>query len=219
MTGQSLEAVQLIAERAYFDLRDMIVRLRLPPGASLREDELMRELGIGRTPLREAVKRLALENLVEVKPRRGTFVTEIAVADIVHITEVRAELEGAAAQMAAVRMDADDRTVAEGLLAEIDALDPSLAGDALLRIDERVHRLVWDAVRNPYLLRTLEGYWALSMRLWYLVLDRVPGLGGAVHDQRRLLEALLARDGERARTLLRDHVLAFQREVVAALSR
>jgi DNA-binding GntR family transcriptional regulator len=219
MTGQSLDAVQLIAERAYLDLRDRIVTLRLPPGAALREDELMQELGTGRTPLREAVKRLALENLVEVKPRRGTFVTAIDVADIVHITEVRAELEGAAAQMAAVRMDDDDREKAETLLSEIEALDPSLGGDALLRIDEQVHRLAWDATRNPYLLRTLEGYWALSLRLWYLVLDRVPGLGGAVHDQRRLLEALLARDGERARALLRDHVLAFQREVVAALSR
>lgn len=218
MTGQAL-STELIADRAYFDLRDRIVTLRLPPGASLREDELMRELEIGRTPLREAVKRLALESLVEIKPRRGTFVTEIEVADIVHITEVRAELEGAAAQMAAVRMDDDDRAAAEALLAEIDALDLGLGGDVLLRIDERVHRLAWDAARNPYLHRTLEGYWALSLRLWYLVLDRVPGLGGAVHEQRRLLEALLARDGERARAALREHVLAFQREVVAALGR
>ena len=69
----------------------------------------MKELGIGRTPLREAVKRLALENLVEVQPRRGTFVTAIEAADIQNITEVRAELEGYAAELAALRLDPEMR--------------------------------------------------------------------------------------------------------------
>ena len=68
-------SIKLEADRAYLELRDRIVTLRLAPGTVLREDELMRELAIGRTPLREAVKRLALENLVAVQPRRGTFVT------------------------------------------------------------------------------------------------------------------------------------------------
>src|SRR5919107_4424332 len=96
-TPPSTPAEQL-ADRAYFGLRDRIVDLRLPPGSTLREDALMREMGIGRTPLREAVKRLALEHLVAVQPRRGTFVTAVDATDIVHITEVRAELEGYAAQ-------------------------------------------------------------------------------------------------------------------------
>ena len=81
-----------MAERAYLELRDRIVTLRLAPGTALREDELMRDLAIGRTPLREAVKRLAHENLVAVQPRRGTFVTAVEAADIVNITEVRAQL-------------------------------------------------------------------------------------------------------------------------------
>jgi DNA-binding GntR family transcriptional regulator len=67
----------VISERAYERLRDRIVTLRLAPGTVLREDELMRELEIGRTPLREAVKRLALENLVAVQPRIGTYVTSV----------------------------------------------------------------------------------------------------------------------------------------------
>src|SRR5918994_7536804 len=103
----------LIAERAYRELRDRIVTLRLPPGTVLREDDLMAELAIGRTPLREAVKRLALENLVAVRPRRGTFVSAVHAADIVHITEVRAELEGYAALLAARRMDGATRETAE----------------------------------------------------------------------------------------------------------
>jgi DNA-binding GntR family transcriptional regulator len=194
------------------------VTLALPPGTALVEDALMKELGIGRTPLREAIKRLALENLVEVRPRRGTYVTEVNVADMVHITEVRAELEAHAAQLAAVRMDATHRAEAEALLEALDRLDPE-DSVALMRIDERVHRLAWEAAGNPYLLDTLEGYFALSLRIWYLVLDRVPGLWTAVHDQREMIQALLARDGPRARARMREHVLEFQREIVVAFTR
>jgi DNA-binding GntR family transcriptional regulator len=211
-------AVLLIAERAYVELRDRIVTLRLPPGSALVEDGLMKELEIGRTPLREAIKRLALENLVEVRPRRGTYVTEVNVADIVHITEVRAELEGHAAQLAAMRMEDRGRAEAEALLAELEELDPG-DGEALMRVDERIHRLAWEAAGNPYLLDTLERYFALSLRIWYLVLDRVPGLWTAVHDQRDMIQALLTRDGLRARELMKEHILAFQREIVVAFTR
>jgi DNA-binding GntR family transcriptional regulator len=211
-------AARLIAERAYFELRDRIVTLRLPPGSALVEDGLMRELAIGRTPLREAIKRLALENLVEVRPRRGTYVTGVNVADIVHITEVRAELEGHAAQLAAMRMEEEGRAEAEALLAELEELDPQ-DSEALMQIDERVHRLAWEAAGNPYLVGTLEGYFALSLRIWYLVLDRVPGLWTAVHDQREMIRALLTRDGPRARALMKEHVLEFQREIVVAFTR
>jgi DNA-binding GntR family transcriptional regulator len=213
-----LPARKLIAERAYFELRDRIVTLRLPPGTALVEEELMSDLQIGRTPLREAIKRLALENLVEVRPRRGTYVTQVNVADIVHITEVRAELEGYAAELAAMRMEDNGRAEAQGLLAELEELDPA-DSEALMRIDERVHRLAWEAAGNPYLLDTLDRYFSLSLRIWYLVLDRVPGLWTAVHDQRDMIQALLTRDGARARELMKEHIVEFQREIVVAFTR
>src|ERR687893_1503423 len=118
------EPASLFADRAYHQLRDRIVTLRLPPGTVLREDALMRELDVGRTPLREAVKRLVLENLVAVQPRRGTFVTPVEAADIVHITEVRAELEGYAAELAARRMDNGARATARALLEELERPGP-----------------------------------------------------------------------------------------------
>jgi DNA-binding GntR family transcriptional regulator len=209
----------LIAERAYLELRDRIVKLRLPPGTVLREDELMAELAIGRTPLREAVKRLALENFVAVQPRRGTYVTEVDAAEIIHITEVRAELEGYAAELAARRMDAAARRAAESLLEQLGLLGRGGDHEALMRLDERIHGFIWDASGNPYLIATLERYFSLSLRVWYVVLDRVPGLGHAVHDQAELMRALVDRDAQRARTIMREHVLAFQREIIAAFSR
>ena len=212
-------ATRLFADRAYHELRDRIVTLQLPPGTMLREDELMRDLSIGRTPLREAVKRLVLENLVAVQPRRGTFVTAVEAADIVHITEVRAELESYAAELAALRMDGAARALAEQLRDEIEDLTRADGQAGLMRFDERIHRFTWEASGNPYLIETLERYFTLSLRVWYLVLDRVPGLGHAVHDQAALVDALLERDGPRARAIMREHVLAFQREIIAAFSR
>jgi DNA-binding GntR family transcriptional regulator len=209
----------VIAERAYMELRDRIVTLRLAPGTVLREDELMRELAIGRTPLREAVKRLALENLVAVQPRSGTYVTGIDAADIVHIAEVRAELEAQAAELAARRMDAVTREHAEALLEEVRTLERAADQDALMKLDESIHRVAWEGARNPYLLETLERYYALSLRVWYVVLDRVPGLGGAVFDHAELLEAILGHDPARARDLMREHVIDFEREIMAAFSR
>jgi DNA-binding GntR family transcriptional regulator len=212
-------ATRLVAEHAYMELRDRIVTLHLPPGTVLREDALMSELGIGRTPLREAVKRLALEDLVDVQPRRGTFVSAVEAADIVNITEVRAELEGYAAELAALRLDPEGHTTAERLLHEVEKLSRPNDQDWLMRFDERIHRFTWDAARNPYLSQTLERYFTHSLRIWYMVLDRVPTLGHAVHDQTQLLEAVLDRNGPHARAIMHEHVLAFQREILAAFSR
>jgi DNA-binding GntR family transcriptional regulator len=210
---------RLVAERAYLELRERIVTLHLPPGTVLREDALMNELGIGRTPLREAVKRLALENLVDVQPRRGTFVSAVEAADIENITEVRAELEGYAAELAALRLDPERHTTAERLLHEVEKMSRPNDQDWLMRFDERIHRFTWEAARNPYLSQTLERYFTHSLRIWYMVLDRVPTLDHAVHDQTQLLEAVLDRNGPHARTIMREHVLAFQREILAAFSR
>ena len=212
-------ATRLVAERAYEELRDRVVTLHLPPGTVIREDDLMKERGIGRTPLREAVKRLALENLVEVQPRRGTFVSAIEAADIQNITEVRAELEAYAAELAAQRLDPETHAKAEALRRELEQLDGGGDQERLMRFDERIHRFTWEAARNPYLTQTLERYFTHSLRIWYLVLDRVPTLGHSVHDQVQLLDAILDRSGPHARTIMHEHVLAFQREILAAFSR
>ena len=209
----------LIADRAYVAMRDLIVTLELPPGAPLREDELMRDLGLGRTPLREAVKRLALEGLVEVRPRSGTYVTHVDAPDIVHIAEVRAELESQAARLAATRMTDLLRAAAGRLDAELQAIEGTVGIDAYMRLDERVHRFVWEAAANPYLLDALERLWALSLRIWHLVLARVAALPAAVHEQRALLEALVAGDERRAGARMREHVQAFEAEILEAFSR
>jgi DNA-binding GntR family transcriptional regulator len=205
-----------LADRAYFGLRDRIVDLRLPPGSTLREHALMLELGIGRTPLREAIKRLVLEHLVEVRPRRGTTVTDVHPEDIARFDEVRAALEPHAARLAAERMPDELRGEAEVLVTELEAAGEAGAA-VLLRLDERIHRLAWRASCNPYLEATLEAYWALSLRVWHVVIDQVPSLPGAVHEHRALLDALLSGDGRHAEAVMREHVGALERQVLDAV--
>ena len=107
---------ELLADRAYAELRDRLVTLRIAPGEPIDEDQLGEQLQMGRTPVREAIKRLALENLVTVFPRRGTFASEINITDLAHISDVRFVLEAHAAERAAVRMTEAQRDELQQLL-------------------------------------------------------------------------------------------------------
>src|SRR5919198_3386009 len=210
-TGARSGAGELLADRAYVELRDQIVTLAIPPGAPINEESLGRELRLGRTPLREAIKRLALENLVAVYPRRGTFVTEINITDLAHISDVRGQLEGHAAYRAAERLTPAQRNELDTLVAEIEAA----AGGAqqLMELDARIHRFIYRCAGNPYLRDTLERYLNLSLRIWYLVLGRLPHLFERVHEHTELLHAVRAGEADRARAIAADHVATFESEV------
>jgi len=207
---------ELLADRAYTALRDRIVALRIAPGAPINEDALGRELDMGRTPVREAIKRLALENLVTVFPRRGTFASEINITDLAHISDVRQQLEGHAAYRAAQRLTAARREELEALLVRI---DESAGGprDEQMRLDAEIHRFVHRSTANPYLEETLARYFNLSLRIWYLVLDRLPHLGERVREHRALLEAIRDGHADRARAIAADHVGTFATEIRSVL--
>src|SRR4030088_1597012 len=111
------------SEVAYLRIRDRIVSLDMPPGSVVQEARLREELEIGRTPIREALQRLAHENLVRSVPHRGTFVTDINITDLHRLTEVRTELEGFAARLAAERATAPDRAQMQALMTELTTID------------------------------------------------------------------------------------------------
>jgi DNA-binding GntR family transcriptional regulator len=216
-TSQPRVARELLADRAYASLRDRIVTLRIAPGAPIDEDVLGSELGIGRTPVREAIKRLALENLVTVFPRRGTFASDINITDLADIADVRLQLEGHAAYRAAQRITAAQREELEGLLGELDRSQGSDDTDALMELDARVHRFVHRCAGNPYLEETLGRYLNLSLRIWYLVLDRLPHLFARVHEHDDLLHAIADGEPARARAIIAEHIETFEREIRSVL--
>ena len=197
--------MQSLADKAYHELRELIVSLELAPGAVIDERELIERLGIGRTPVREALRRLALERLVEVYPRRGMFVTNVDVRQLARLSEVRAVLEPEAARLAAERATETDRAELDELLAELDAGESEL-----MELDERIHRAVYRAAHNDLLEATLEQYYALALRIWMLALERRQDLEEAVEAHRDLVEAIRDGDGERAAAVMRDHVENFE---------
>ncbi|MGH2915257.1 MAG: GntR family transcriptional regulator [Solirubrobacteraceae bacterium] len=215
--SDSRGARELLADRAYADLRDRIVTLRIAPGEPIDEDVLGGELGIGRTPVREAIKRLALENLVTVFPRRGTFASEINITDLADISDVRVQLEGHAAYRAAQRLGSIQRAALADLRAELHDSRGSDDTAALMALDARVHRFIHAAAGNPYLEETLGRYFNLSLRIWHLALDRLPHLFASVHEHDELLEAIDQGEAGRAREVIAGHVETFEREIRAVL--
>ncbi len=200
------------SEEAYLRIRERIVSLDMPPGSVVNESRLREELKIGRTPIREALQRLARENLVRSVPHRGTFVTDVNITDLARITEVRVVLEGHAARLAAGRLSTADRDAFARLL-ELLEEGPGLDQRQLMRLDQQIHREIYRAARNPFLESTLERYFNLSLRLWYLVLDRQVRLREAVEEHAELLRAILAGDGPGAEDSMRRHVTGFERDI------
>ncbi|MBV9799345.1 MAG: GntR family transcriptional regulator [Solirubrobacterales bacterium] len=208
---------ELLADRAYAQLRDRIVTLRIPPGAPIDEDRLGEELGMGRTPVREAIKRLALENLVTVFPRRGTFASEINITDLSQIADVRGVLEGHAAYRAAQRITDAQRTELAELLQDLSHSEGSDDAEALMTLDARVHRLIFRCAGNPYLEQTLGRYFNLSLRIWHLVIDRLPHMFARVHEHEEVLRAIANGEADRARDVLIEHIGTFEREIRTVL--
>jgi DNA-binding GntR family transcriptional regulator len=206
-----------MADRAYGQLRDRIVTLRISPGAPINEDSLRREFDMGRTPVREAIQRLALENLVTVFPRRGTFASEINITDLTAISDVRVQLEGHAAYRAAERITPAQIVELEQLLAELESSRDCQDSATLMVLDARVHRLVHRCAANPYLEETLSRYFNLSLRIWHLVLARLPHLPARVYEHTVLLEAIRDRDPDRSRGILAAHITTFESEIRAVL--
>ena len=206
-------ATDSLAQQAYYLLRDRIVTLKLPPGTLVNERALMDELGFGRTPIREALRRLADDDLVEVFPRRGIYVGPIDVGHLGAISEIRVELEGFVARLAAERATDDDRVQVTGLLDELAAISDAPDEHDLIHLDQRIHRLIYRAARNPFLEAALDRYYVLALRLWFLALDRVQQLEDAVNEHQDLLEAIARGDASTAERIAREHVVDFERQV------
>lgn len=205
-----------LSQQAYYRLRDRIVTLGLAPGTLVNERALAEEFGLGRTPIRDALRRLADDGLVEVYPRRGIYVGPIDVGDLGAISEIRVELEGFVSRLAAERCQEADRGDIAALIGELDA---ATGADErrLIHLDQRIHRLIYRLARNPFLEAALDRYYVLALRLWFLALERMHRLEDAVDEHRQLLDAIAHGDAATAERIARDHVADFERSIRALL--
>jgi DNA-binding GntR family transcriptional regulator len=202
---------QTDAERAYAMLKERIVTTKMRPGAVIDPAAVATDLGLGRTPVREAFKRLENERFVVVLPRRGMYVAEITLAELRELEEVRYELEALSARLAVRRMTAAQRAEMEQAIAELRegnaSEDEGL--DRRLDADRRLHGIVWAAGDNSLLEAECRRLYDLSMRMWYLIVDRLQpdDLHEDVFDE--ILAAISTQDEQRAEDAIHKHVLLF----------
>jgi DNA-binding GntR family transcriptional regulator len=204
-----------LADQAYLRLRDDIIAVRLQPGDPLDEKVLSQRLGLGLTPVRDALKRLTLERLAVIYPRRGTFVTDINISDERWLTEVRIEMEGLAAALAAERASDEECAALTALAGTLeDSSDLTLD---YISVDAEIHRAIYAASHNPYLEAGLNQYANLALRIWHYGIQRMRPRTPRSCAQDEVVEAICARRPEAARKAAQSHLLAFSVEVRSLL--
>jgi DNA-binding GntR family transcriptional regulator len=206
MLGDQVPTGASLADRAYHTLRNRIVALDLPPGLLMREEELMKELGMSKTPLREALSRLGREKLVTVRSRRGTFVSEVNVGDVGQIYEFRRELEIVTAGWAAERRAEVDLPKIDAQLELLRAVQGAPESDARehIAVDRSTHSLIYGLSRNLHLGEVLASYYLLAIRIWFLAAGRVT-MTEPYNILAELLEAIKRQDVAAARQHARLH--------------
>lgn len=210
MLGElSVQGAASLGDAVHATLRDRIAEGILLPGTRLREVELAKALGVSRTPVREALKRLESDGLMSYQAGRGAIVTELTPSQANELYELRAILEGAAARFAAqhasnVEIEALQRILEQQRKASDDPAEQA-------KLNRRFHKAIYDMAHNRYLLDVLikaQDYLVLLRRTAYLM----PGRAGTAHEEHRaVVDAIAKRDSDAAEAAARNHIREAQR--------
>jgi DNA-binding GntR family transcriptional regulator len=194
-------------------LRQLLVEGRIAPGAKLNERELCEQMKVSRTPLREAIKTLAAEGLVELLPNRGAIAVQLGEADILNTFEVMAGLEGMSGELAAQRITPEELTEIEAMHYEMKAAYTRRDLSAYYRLNAAIHRAFNAAARNPVLTATYNQVNARLQALRFRSNQDGEKWARAMQEHDRMIEALQKRDGAALRAELVAH-LGHKRDVV-----
>jgi DNA-binding GntR family transcriptional regulator len=199
-------------------LRTMLIEGRIAPGAKLNERELSELLRVSRTPLREAIKLLAAEGLVDLLPNRGAVAVRLSEADVIDTFEVLAGLEGMSGELAAQRITDAELAELRALHYEMLACHARSDLSGYYRLNAQIHTAINQAARNPVLCKTYQGINARVQSLRFRTNQDGAKWKQAVKEHERMVEALDARDAPAMRVVLVEH-LQHKRDTVLALLR
>jgi DNA-binding GntR family transcriptional regulator len=200
-------------EQVAHRLRQMLVENRIAPGAKLNERELAEILKVSRTPLREAIKMLAAEGLVELLPNRGAIAVSLSEADILNTFEVMAGLEAMSGELAAQRITDEELAEIKAMHFEMMAAYTRSDLSNYYRINAQIHRAINAAAKNPVLTSTYNQVNARLQALRFRSNQDGAKWKNAVKEHEKMVEALAARDPGAMREVLRAH-LNNKRDVV-----
>ncbi len=201
------------AQRAYSLIREKIITTEMKPGSVIEETGLMAELGLGRTPIREALKLLEVEKLVVVSPRRGMFVADVTLANLRQIEEIRLELDTLCVRLATQRMTPGQLEEMRRLVVELEHVEGNYTQAQLLNLDRRFHALLREASHNELLAAECKMLFNLSLRIWHLFVNRLMPEDLAEDAFKEILAAVETKDTGRADRAMRRHILMFGESV------
>jgi DNA-binding GntR family transcriptional regulator len=209
------------AEKAYQLLIRKITRLELAPGTVLVEKDLMAELEIGRTPIREALQRIATEGLIQHLPNRGMLVSDLGASNVQSIYEFRSLIEGAAVRFAATRATQEDINDLQNLDEMLNQATNEIDIDSFVALDLRFHETLGRASKNIYLQEALPRIFNLHLRLWFYISSKT-GIWHPVarsHDNmtKGVVEAIKAGLPDEAEEVMTSYIARRHQEVKALL--
>lgn len=218
LTPIRLDNFKPLRELVFDALREAIIAGRLEPGQRLLENQLAEELGVSRTPVREAIRKLELEGFVVMVPRRGAYVASISLKDVTDVFEIRGALEGLAAQLAAERATDEEIEHMERHLVEIGRSVEQRDVVKLVELDTGFHELLYVASRNQRLGQILNLLREQIQRFRTQTLAHPERMKVALEEHRRIVEALAMRDPELARRLAEEHIESAQSSLMSLMS-
>ncbi|HEX2648502.1 MAG TPA: GntR family transcriptional regulator [Burkholderiales bacterium] len=212
-------ASQTLTDRAYTYLEELIVTLELPPGSAVSEGMLSRKLGIGRTPIREALQRLARESLVVILPRRGVMVSEINVRTQLRLLETRREIERLVARSAARRATPRERQQMAELARRFLSTVKNNDDKTFMRADREFNELCLAAAKNEFAAGAMRLMQSLSRRFWYQHYKEAADLPETAKLHADIARAIARGDEDAAAGAtdrLLDQIRSFTRATVAS---
>lgn len=221
--GDGLAPIKLdnykpLRELVFDALREAIISGRLKPGQRLLEIQLADELGVSRTPVREAIRKLELEGFVVMIPRKGAYVADISLKDIADVFEIRGALEGLAAGLAAERATDEEIEQMERHLVEVAECIERRDVDRLVESDTMFHDTLYVASRNQRLGQILNLLREQIQRFRMRTLSHPARMKVALDEHRGMVEALAARDPEAARRLAQEHIESAESSLMGLMS-
>jgi DNA-binding GntR family transcriptional regulator len=212
-----LDSYKPLRELVFETLREAIASGRLKPGQRLMELQLAEDLGVSRTPVREAIRQLELEGLVVMVPRKGAYVAELSLRDMAEVFEMRAALDGLAAALAAERITEEEIDFLERCLLEISDAIARKDLKACIEADTTFHERLYRASRNMRLAQTIANLREQIQLFRTTSLGRPGRMSLALEEHRQILEAISQRNSKLAHKLAYEHIeraeAAFMREL------
>lgn len=214
MINFDLQNHRPLREIVYEELKRQILIGEIAPGTRMMEVELADEMGVSRTPVREAIRKLEKEGLVSIEPRRGAYASDISIKDIVDVMEVRQDLEGMAAGLAAIKATKEEKEALKKATEEYRRAVETGSIDEIIKWDEAFHKRVVSCSGNKTLIQLVSQVQELALRFRYIYYDDFSRFEGQPMEHKDIVDAIISGDAEKARRSADEHISRLKEFVI-----